>query len=235
MTQPKPKIAFVTGANRGLGFEISRQLGFKGYKVYMGSRHHGRITQSSGLLRGEGHQVEHVILDVTDRDSIAAFAKKLEKKGEKLDALINNAAVLLDEKTSILETEYKDILLTLETNTLAPLVVTRMLLPQINDGSRIVMMSSDVAQLGNELTDYAPIYTLSKIGLNVVTQQLAMELANRNIAVNAVTPGSVRTDMGGTDAPRSVNEGAKTPVWLASEIEVSKTGKFWFDKTEIDW
>lgn len=235
MTEPRKKIAFVTGANRGIGFEISRQLGFKGYKVYMGSRNHGRISQSSGLLRGEGHEIEHVIVDVTDQSTIEAFAKKLESKGEKLDALINNAGVLLDENTDILETGHEAILKTLETNTIAPLMVTRILLPHLNEGCRVVMMSSRVAQVCGELTNYAPIYSLSKTGLNIITRHLAAELKKRGIAVNAVTPGRVRTHMGGADAPRSVNEGAATPVWLASEVDLDQTGKFWFDKKEIGW
>lgn len=235
MSEKKKKIAFVTGANRGLGFEISRQLCFKGYKVYMGSRNQSGISQSSGLLRGEGHEVEHVIVDVTDHDSIDAFVKTLESKGEKLDALINNAGVLLDEHERILDTSHADILTTLETNTIAPLILTRKLLPRMNEGCRVVMMSSRVAQICEEVNKFAPIYTLSKTGLNVVTRQLALELTDKNIIVNAVTPGRVRTSMGGSDAPRSVNEGAETPVWLATEVSLSETGKFWFDKKEIPW
>lgn len=235
MAEAKKKIAFVTGANRGIGFEISRQLCFKGYKVYMGSRNHGRISQSSGLLRGEGHEVEHIIIDVTISETIDAFVKLLESKGEKLDALINNAGVSLDKNTRILETSHADILTTLETNTIAPLILTRKLLPCMNEGSRVVMMSSSMARICDGINFDWPIYSLSKVGLNFITRQLAPELAKYKIAVNAVSPGHVRTSMGGDHAPRSTNEGAETPVWLATEVEIEKTGKFWLDKKEISW
>ena len=235
MAEAKKKIAFVTGANRGIGFEISRQLCFKGYKVYMGSRNHGRISQSSGLLRGEGHEVEHIIIDVTISETIDAFVKLLESKGEKLDALINNAGVSLDKNTRILETSHADILTTLETNTIAPLILTRKLLPCMNEGSRVVMMSSSMARICDGINFDWPIYSLSKVGLNFITRQLAPELAKYKIAVNAVSPGHVRTSMGGDHAPRSTNEGAETPVWLATDVEIEKTGKFWLDKKEISW
>ncbi len=229
------KIAFVTGANRGIGFEISRQLCFKGYKVYMGSRNLGRISQSSGLLRGEGHEVEHIIMDVTDSQTIDAFVKLLESRNEKLDALINNAGVALDKNSRILETSHDDILTTLETNAIAPLILTRKLLPCMHQGSRVVMMSSRLGQVCEDISTSSPIYSLSKVCLNFITRQLAMELEKMKIAVNAVTPGHVRTAMGGENAPRSTNEGAETPVWLATEVEIEHTGKFWLDKKEISW
>lgn len=235
MAEGRKKIAFVTGANRGIGFEISRQLCFKGYKVYMGSRNQSRLTQASGLLRGEGHEVEHVNIDVMDSETINSFVKLLESKGEKLDALINNAGVSLDKNSRILDTSHADILTTLETNTIAPLILTRKLLPCMNVGSRVVMMSSSTAQYCGEIGFSSPIYTLSKIGLNYITRQLAPELEKQKIAVNAVSPGHVRTAMGGDDAPRSTNQGAETPVWLATEVEIDQTGKFWLDKKEIPW
>lgn len=236
MAEGIKKIAIVTGANKGIGFEISRQLCFKDFKVYMASRNASRILQSSGLLRGEGHDVETVELDVTDQLSIDALLAKLREKGEKIDVLVNNAAVLFDDQKSILDLSKEDILLTIETNTVAPLMLTKALLPVMNKGCRVVMLSSVVGSFcKEELGNWAPIYSLSKTALNVVTRQLAPILSEKGISVNSVCPGWTRTAMGGSNAPRSVDQGAHTPVWVATELDISETGKFWRDKKEIDW
>ncbi len=229
------KIALVTGANRGIGFEISRQLCFKGFKVYMASRNKSRIEQSSGLLRGEGHHVEAVVLDVTDQASINSFQAMLMERKEKLQVLINNAAILKDDSTSLLELPQGDVLATFTTNTLAPLIVTRTLMPLLASGSRVIMLSSGAGAVCGEIGSWAPIYSMSKTALNAITRQLAPLLKKENIAVNAVCPGWVKTEMGGQEAPRSVGEGAQTPVWLATEADQSETGKFWRDKKEISW
>ncbi|NEN24823.1 SDR family NAD(P)-dependent oxidoreductase [Cryomorpha ignava] len=236
MADSDQKVAIVTGANKGIGFEISRQLCFKGYKVYMCSRNTNRIMQSSGLLRGEGHNVVPTILDVTDPESIDNLLKILTDSGDKIDALVNNAAVLPDDQKSILDLSRAEILLTLETNTVAPLIMTKALLPFMNKGCRVVMLSSTAGSFcKDEIGSWAPIYSLSKTALNAVTRQLAPVLAKKDITVNAVCPGWTRTAMGGSNAPRSVDQGAETPVWLATEVEKDKTGKFWRDKKEISW
>ncbi len=236
MTEEIKKIAIVTGANKGIGFEISRQLCFKGFKVYMGSRNLSRLLQSSGLLRGEGHDVEVVELDVTDQKSLDALLTKLTEKNEKIDVLVNNAAILLDDQKSILDLSKDEILLTLHTNTVGPLMLTKTLLPVMNTGSRVVMLSSIVGSFcKKELGSWAPIYSLSKTALNAVTRQLAPVLSEKGISVNSVCPGWTKTAMGGSNAPRSVDQGAQTPVWVATELDISETGKFWRDKKEIDW
>lgn len=232
----KKKIAIVTGANKGIGFEISRQLGFAGYKVYMGGRMMNRIQQSSGLLRGEGHEVVPFIMDVNDKESIDSLIKMLNGAGEKVDTLINNAAILLDDHKGILDLKKEEIDLTMATNAVAPLVITKALLSIMNPGCRVVMLSANSGSYCREkLGSWAPIYSLSKTVLNGITRQLAPVLLKRNIYVNVVDPGWVRTSMGGNEAPRTIDQGAETPVWLATDMEFTETGKFWRDKEEIPW
>lgn len=232
----KKKIAIVTGANKGIGFEISRQLGFAGYKVYMGGRMMNRIQQSSGLLRGEGHEVVPFIMDVNDKVSIDSLIEMLKEAGEKVDALINNAAILLDDHKGILDLTKEEVDLTMETNAVAPLVITKALLPIMNPGCRVVMLSANSGSYCRErLGSWAPIYSLSKTTLNGITRQLAPALLKKDIYVNAVDPGWVRTSMGGNEAPRTIDQGAETPVWLATDMDLTETGKFWRDKEEIPW
>ena len=235
-TNTKKKIAIVTGANKGIGFEISRQLGFAGYKVYMGGRMMNRIQQSSGLLRGEGHEVVPFLMDVNDKKSIDSLIQMLNDAGEKVDTLINNAAVLLDDHKGILDLTKEEVDLTLETNAIAPLVITKALLPIMNPGCRVVMLSANSGSFCRErLGSWAPIYSLSKTMLNGITRQLAPALLKKDIYVNAVDPGWVRTSMGGNEAPRTIDQGAETPVWLATDMGFTETGKFWRDKQEIPW
>lgn len=230
------KIAIVTGANKGIGFEISRKLGFAGYKVYMGGRVMNRILQSSGLLRGEGHDVVPFLMDVNDTASLDRLITMLNDAGERIDALINNAAVLLDDNKGVLDLTKDEINLTLETNAVAPLIITKRLLPLMNPGCRVVMLSATSGSFCREpIGTWAPIYSLSKTALNAITRQLAPVLIKKDIYVNAVCPGWVRTAMGGQDAPRTLDEGAETPVWLATDMSFKETGKFYRDKEEIPW
>ncbi len=233
MSEHAKKVALVTGANRGIGFEIARQLGFKGYAVYACGRSKSSLNQAVGMLTGEGHDVYPVILDVTDSESIASIVKRLSGEGVKIDALVNNAAVLVDRDKGILDLTRSEVMETLETNAVAPLMVTQALGDLLNDGSRVVMVSSTSGSFCNGIDHWAPIYATSKTTLNAITRHLAPELHDRKIKVNAVHPGWVKTDMGGNGAERDAAKGAETPVWLATEVE--ETGKFWCDKSEIPW
>lgn len=229
------KVAVVTGANKGIGFELSRRLCFKNHKVYMLGRSRSRIEQAAGLLRGEGHDVEPVVVDVVIEEDIKKFADRLSNDHAKIDCLINNAAVLHDWDIGILDLDYDLTMDTFVTNTFAPLYFTRAMLPFLTVGSRVVMMSSGAATVSGEIRDWAPVYSTSKTALNCLTRHMAAALESRGIIVSAATPGWVRTDMGGEDATRSVKEGAETPLWLATEISLQDTGKFWRDKKEIPW
>ncbi|HKL03805.1 MAG TPA: SDR family NAD(P)-dependent oxidoreductase, partial [Cryomorphaceae bacterium] len=204
MTDTKNKVAVVTGANRGIGFEIARQLGFKGYTVYACGRDENSLNQSVGMLTGEGHRVFPVVLDVRDPESIKSMREKLSDDEVRIDALVNNAAVLVDRNKSILELSRSEVMETLETNTIAPLMVTQALSDLLSEGSRVVMVSSTSGKFCAELEYWAPIYATSKTALNAITRQMAPELAKRNISINAVHPGWVKTDMGGDGAQKDV-------------------------------
>jgi len=227
------KNALVTGSNRGIGFQICRELSERGYHVYATGRDADRLNQTIGMLRAENDNITARVLDVTDKDSLAKLVKEFRRENVELDVLVNNAAILLDKDKSILEISKEDFLQTLNTNTVAPLIVTRAFLPFMKRGSRIVMMSSDAGAYCQKISDWGPAYSLSKTGINAVTRHLAPLLADQGVLINCVNPGWTKTDMGGDGALRSVQEGAETPVWLATEVEVS--GKFWKDKKEIDW
>jgi NAD(P)-dependent dehydrogenase (short-subunit alcohol dehydrogenase family) len=185
------------------------------------------------MLRAENDNVTAKVLDVTNKDSIAALVKEFREEDIKLDVLVNNAAVLLDGDVDLMDISPEDFLTTLNTNTVAPFLVTRSFMSFLKQGSRVVMMSSGAGAYCDSVSDWAPIYSLSKTGLNAVTRQLAKVLEPKGILINAACPGWVKTDMGGEGATRSIKEGAETPVWLATEV--NESGKFWRDKQVIDW
>jgi NAD(P)-dependent dehydrogenase (short-subunit alcohol dehydrogenase family) len=212
------KTALVTGANKGIGSEVARQLDKKGWRVIRTAR---RPPDDS-----------FIELDVTDPASIAAAAQKVDA----LDVLVNNAGILEDGDENVLTLDASIVRRALETNTLGPLRVTQAFLPALlkSRQARIVNVSSGGGQL-SDMGTWAPAYCISKTALNAVTVQLANALREKNIPVNSVCPGWVRTDMGGPNAPRSVEEGADTIVWLVTEAPRSLTGKFLRDRKEIPW
>ncbi|MEX1274756.1 MAG: SDR family NAD(P)-dependent oxidoreductase, partial [Bacteroidota bacterium] len=152
-----------------------------------------------------------------------------------LDILVNNAGILLDESTSILDVGPDIVHRTITINTLGAFFVTQTFLPLLVKGSRIVNVSSGAGEIGEGMSTYAPVYSISKTAMNAMTCQFALALKRKGIAVNAVCPGWVRTEMGGKMAPRSVKNGAETPVWLATDAPIGETGKFWRDKKVIAW
>ena len=231
------KIALVTGANRGIGLEITRQLGRVGFQVFLTARARQRGEEVCRKLQRDGLSVEFLQLDVADENSIDQLAKELASRIEHLDVLVNNAGILLDAPNdSILEVDPKVIRQTLETNTLGPLRLTQALVALLtkSDTGKVINISSEWGRL-TDMADLAPAYTLSKTTLNAVTGMLAVALKDRNICVNSVCPGWVRTDMGGSNAPLSVQQGADTVIWLATEAPSDLTGKFLRDRKVIPW
>lgn len=225
----------ITGANRGIGFEIARQLGRRGWQVLLAGRDAEKIGAAVQALTAEGYAAEPLLLDVADPESIAAAARDARQRGRVLDALVNNAAILLKADTALAANPAEVLERTLRTNVLGARDVVHHFLPLLKNGACIVNLSSGGGSMRDPVGGWSPAYCVSKSALNALTRQLAHELAGRHIAVNAVCPGWVRTGMGGAHAPRSVEKGADTPVWLITEAPRHLSGRFFRDKREIDW
>lgn len=227
-----PAIALVTGAYRGIGLEIVRQLAARGVRVYLTARR--REAGESALAEVKG-DVHFLPLDVADASSIENAARILAKQTDRLDILVNNAAILLDDGGSVLELDGETVLKTMATNTVGPMLVTQAFQPLLgrSKAPRVINVSSGAGQLAEGLQDWAPAYSMSKTALNALTQHFAVALPA--FAVNTVSPGWVRTAMGGDAAPLSVEQGADTIVWLALDAPQSLTGKFLRERREIAW
>ena len=231
------RVALVTGGNRGIGFEICRQLATHGLAVVLGARDAGEGKAAAKKLQDEGLAVEFHRLDVTSCRSIRACIAALAERRGKIDVLVNNAGVLIDSRGSrFLDSKldtYRD---TLEANLYGPLQLAQAVIPimKAKRYGRIVNMSSGLGQL-SEMETGTPAYRLSKTALNALTRILAAEFHGSNILVNSMCPGWVRTRMGGEGAPRTLAEGADTAVWLATLPDDGPTGGFFRDRQPIAW
>jgi NAD(P)-dependent dehydrogenase (short-subunit alcohol dehydrogenase family) len=231
------RLAVVTGANKGIGFEVSRQLARKGLRVVLTSRDGAKGEKALATLQKEGLDVLHHALDVTDRKSVDAIARYLEREHDRVDVLVNNAGILLGSyDTSVLDEKeglFRD---TLETNFYGALRMSQALVPLMRKHryGRVVNLSSGLGQL-DEMGDGVSSYRVSKTALNALTRMLATAGADDNILVNSMCPGWVRTDMGGQNAERSVEKGAETAVWLAMLPHDGPSGGFFRDKKPIPW
>jgi NAD(P)-dependent dehydrogenase (short-subunit alcohol dehydrogenase family) len=232
------RVSLVTGANRGIGLEIARQLAQSGNRVILGARNIAQGEAAARVLSSNGAKAFPAELDVTNEAAIEKLVHKISSDDGRLDILVNNAGILIDESDLPSETNPKTVRTTLETNLLGPWRLCQALIPLMkqNNYGRIVNVSSGAGAL-SEISGslYAPAYSISKTALNALTIMFASELRGSNILVNAVCPGWVRTDMGGTSAPRSVEEGADTAVWLATLPDNGPTGGFFRDRTRIEW
>jgi NAD(P)-dependent dehydrogenase (short-subunit alcohol dehydrogenase family) len=234
------QLAVVTGANRGLGFETSRQLARQGIHVIMTSRDEVKGQAAVEQLRTEGLRVSYHPLDVTDSSSIEHLAQFIQQQFGHLEILVNNAGILIDPlepaASSVFKTKVDTLRRTYETNVYGPLQLCQALIPlmQVRGYGRVVNISSGMGQL-SEMNGGYPGYRLSKTALNALTRIFADELKGTDILVNSVCPGWVRTDMGGPKASRSVEEGVDTIVWLATLPSGSPTGQFFRDRQPIPW
>ncbi len=229
------KIAVVTGANKGIGFEICRQLARKEVKVILTARNEEKGNKAKEKLQNEGLDVVFCQMDVTSEESVQRAADYVMGNFGKLDILINNAGIGGDHDNLVLQVNIDRIKEILDTNTFGPLRVCKAFTPIMrkNNHGRIVNISSNMGALSN-MGSGATGYRISKAALNAVTRIVASELKDTNIVVNSMAPGWVRTDMGGPTASRSVEEGADTAVWLAVTDNLP-TGRFFQDRKEIKW
>jgi NAD(P)-dependent dehydrogenase (short-subunit alcohol dehydrogenase family) len=231
------RIAVVTGGNKGIGLEICRQLAQQGVNVVLTARDEARGLRAVERLQGERLNVIFHPLDVTSDASVQALCDYMTGTHGRCDALVNNAGISLrGSGRSVLTTALSDFETTLATNFYGPLRLTQALvgLMQKNGYGRIVNLSSGLGQLA-EMDDGWAAYRVSKTALNALTRMVAQAVAGENIKVNSACPGWVRTDMGGGEAPRSVEEGARTPVWLATLPDDGPSGGFFRDRGSIPW
>jgi len=230
------RVALVTGSNRGIGLETARQLARRGFHAVIASRDEAKGRAAAEGIQAGGGKATFLPLDVSRPESIRTAALRFGAVADRLDVLINNAGVYPDEGLTVLTLPRDRLAQTFQTNTFGPLEVTQTFLPYLRKSAaaRVINVSSGYGQFEG-LSPDVPSYGLSKLALNGLTVMLAEALRADGIAVNAMCPGWVRTDMGGPNAPRSVDEGADTAVWLADEAPHGLTGKFFRDRREIPW
>jgi NAD(P)-dependent dehydrogenase (short-subunit alcohol dehydrogenase family) len=235
-TDRTQRVALITGANRGIGLETARQLAGRGHHVVIAARDERTGRQAAERIQAEGGKATFLPLDVNSSDSIGSAAGQFAATADRLDVLINNAGVYPDQGLTILTIPRDRLAQTFQTNTFGPLEVTQAFLPYLRRAAaaRVINVSSGYGQLEG-LSAEAPSYSLSKLALNGLTLLLAAALRRDRIAVNAMCPGWVRTDMGGPGATLSVEEGADTAVWLADEAPHEITGILFRDRREIPW
>ena len=238
------RTALVTGANRGLGREIAGRLAQTGLRVVVTARVAAAAVRAADEIRAGGGDALPVALDVTDALAVAAAAAELVAGDVAVDVLVNNAGILIDGEHGLLDLPPAILRTTLETNVIGPLLLTQALLPgMLQRGyGRVVNLSSTLgthADIGNPDSPYAvvdsPAYRLSKGALNLLTALFARVTAGTDVLVNAACPGWVRTDMGSDRAPLSVEEGADTPLWLATLPAGGDNGGLFRERTRIPW
>lgn len=233
------RVALVSGANRGIGLEIVRQLGRLGILTVLGARDVAKGQSAADKLRSEGIDPPVVWLDVRDAASAAAAVAEVDRLFGRLDILVNNAGILEDGPSTgitIASVPADRVAATFETNVLGPLRLLQAAEPLMrrHGYGRIVNVSSGLGQL-DDMKGGWPAYRISKTALNALTRIAAAELGDAGIKVNSVCPGWVRTDMGGPTAERPVELGAETAVWLATLPDDGPTGGFFRDKKSIPW
>jgi len=239
------KIALVTGANKGIGYEIAAQLGALGWTVGVGARDTPRREGAVAQLREAGVDAFGVPLDVTDDQSVSAAARLLEERYGRLDALVNNAGITGGGPQQPTTVDLAIIRTVVETNVIGVIRVTNAMLPLLRRSAspRIVNMSSSVGSLTRQSgpdreTTTGPVavaYSPSKTFLNAVTIQYVRELAGTGILINAACPGYVATDLNGFRGVRTPAQGAATAVRLATLPDGGPTGGFFEDDGVIPW
>lgn len=231
------KTAVVTGANRGIGLEIARQLAKDhGFQVVLTGRTKEKAETAAAKLRAEGLEAQGAALDVTDEKDALALAAALKKAGDDVQVLVNNAGIFPGDRSAALEESSEALIEGFRTNTLGPFQVTKAFAPLLKKSGRgrVVMVSSGMGQL-SEMGSGAPGYRVSKAGVNALARIFSNELESDGVKVNTICPGWVKTDMGGKNATRDVSKGAASAVWAATLDDDGPTGGFFRDGKRLDW
>ena len=232
------KTALVTGGNKGIGFAICKGLLDRGFKVFLAARDTEKGKTAIEKLSTDNNSVQLVEVDVTDDKSIKNAVDSVSQKTDSLNVLVNNAGIYPDLRGSeqgvhILTVSRNLLIKTMNTNAFSPVRLTQafLFLLQKANNPKVINVSSGNGQLDG-ISANVPSYSLSKLALNGATILLSDALKSKNIAVYAMCPGWVKTDMGGSSAPRTSEEGADTAIWLATEASISESGKFFRNRTE---
>ncbi len=227
------RTAFVTGANRGIGFEVCKQLGEEGARIIMGVRDPLHAKDQLDDLSKSGIDATVVRIDVSDSDSIHEVTSS---KLERVDILVNNAAVL-DRARNIFSLEDDEFEKIIRTNLIGAALLAKHFGEQMkkHGWGRIVNVSSGMSSISAGLGADSPAYRISKVALNALTITLAEALSGSGVLVNSVDPGWVRTEMGGKSATRSVQQGAYSIVWAALLPDNGPTGGFFYDGKSSSW
>ena len=230
------RLAIVTGGNRGLGLEIARQLLMNDILVVVGCRSEEKCAAALDALGG-GDSAAAYLLDVNDTKSVRRFVEQVDREHGKPGVLVNNAGVYPESRDGRVEDTSTSLWReTFETNLFGTVRMCREVLPHMKKlrYGRIVNVSSGLGQM-EQMAEGSPAYRVSKAAVNALTRTLASEVAGAGILVNSMSPGWVRTDMGGPEAPRDVAEGAETAVWLSLLPSNGPTGQFFRDRKAIPW
>jgi NAD(P)-dependent dehydrogenase (short-subunit alcohol dehydrogenase family) len=235
------RVAVVTGANRGLGLGTAAALAERGYTVALTARDMDAAREAAKPLQARGLQVVPMRLDVTRQSEVAALARELDDRFGRVDVLVNNAAVVSPDgddagKLGVFEADPLLIARIFDANTLGPMRLCQALVPLMrrNGYGRIVNVSSGMGAL-HDMGGGWPGYRLSKAALNALTRILTQELGEAPIKVNAVCPGWVQTDMGGPDAPRTLDQGVQSVLWAALLPDDGPRGGFFRDGVALAW
>lgn len=243
MIDAKRRIAVVTGANRGIGFEVCRELAQKDIAVVITSRDESKGMSALERLKDKGSSVRYHQLDITDTASIDRLRTFVEDECGRCDILVNNAGIFPDAADasvpsfpSVFDTKIETMRKAMETNVYGTMLLCQALVPVMKKRNygRVVNLSSGMGQL-TYMNGCYPAYRVSKTAINALTRIMSEELSEFNILVNSMCPGWVKTDMGGPGATRELPEGADTALWLATLPDDGPRGKFFRDRKEFEW
>ncbi len=231
------KTAVITGAGRGIGKAIATVFAKAGACSVLVVRDRAVGEQIASELSKTGYKADVGVADVTEPAQISMLVLDLVQRHPVIDVLVNNAGIFLDEDRAMRPSQIDPLVFqrTLNVNLLGPMSMCNAFVPLLSTGGRIINVSSSMGQFAGESDGYGPAYSVSKVGLNMYTQLLAADLRDRKIMVDALDPGWVKTDMGGSGAPIEPENAAKTALFLAMRPQSSQTGLFWRDQQIIPW